>query len=79
MVNCILIDDDPDIVEIFSELLHVIGIDILATGNDGKSAVELYKKHTPDLILTDLQMPRYDGDTMLLKISQTWIPMLNSL
>ncbi len=61
MVNCILIDDDPDIVEIFSELLHVIGIDILATGNDGKSAVELYKKHKPDLVLTDLQMPRYDG------------------
>lgn len=61
MVNCILIDDDQDIVEIFSELLHVIGVEILATGNDGKDAVELYKKHKPDLVLSDLQMPRYDG------------------
>lgn len=61
MVNCILIDDDPDIVDVFSELLHVIGMDILATGNDGKDAVELYKKYKPDLVLTDLQMPRYDG------------------
>ena len=61
MVNCILIDDDQDIVDVFSELLHVIGVDILATGNDGKDAVELYKKHQPDLVLTDLQMPRYDG------------------
>ena len=61
MVNCILIDDDHDIVDVFSELLHVIDIDILATGNDGKDAVELYKKHKPDLVLTDLQMPRYDG------------------
>jgi DNA-binding NtrC family response regulator len=61
MVNCILIDDDPDIVDVFSELLHVIGVDVLATGNDGKDAVELYRKHHPDLVLTDLQMPRYDG------------------
>lgn len=61
MVNCILIDDDPDIVDVFSELLHTIDVDILATGNDGKDAVELYKKHKPDLVLTDLQMPRYDG------------------
>jgi CheY-like chemotaxis protein len=61
MVNCILVDDDQDIVDIFSELLHVIGVEILATGNDGKDAVELYKKHKPDLVLSDLQMPRYDG------------------
>ena len=61
MVNCILINDDQDIVDVFSELLHAIDVDILATGNDGKDAVELYKKHKPDLVLTGLQMPRYDG------------------
>lgn len=61
MVNCILIDDDQDIVDVFSELLHVIDMDILATGDDGEDAVELYKKHKPDLVLTGLQMPRYDG------------------
>ena len=61
MVNCILIDDDQDIVDVFSELLHMIDMDILATGNDGKDAVELYKKHKPDLVLIGLQMPRYDG------------------
>ena len=61
MVSCILIDDDQDIVDVFSELLHVIDVDILATGNDGKDAVELYRQHKPDLVLSDLQMPRYDG------------------
>jgi len=61
LVNCILIDDDQDILDVFSELLHVIGLEILATGNDGKDAVELYKQHKPDLVLSDLQMPRYDG------------------
>ena len=61
MVSCILIDDDQDIVDVFSELLHVIDVDILATGNDGKDAVELYRQHKPDLVLSDFQMPRYDG------------------
>ena len=61
MVNCILIDDDHDIVDVFSELLRVIGVEILATGNDGKDAVELYKQYKPDLVLSDLQMPRCDG------------------
>ena len=61
MVSCILIDDDQDIVDVFSELLHEIDVDILATGNDGKDAVELYVQHRPDLVLSDLQMPRYDG------------------
>ena len=61
MVSCILIDDDQDIVDVFSELLHVMDVDILATGNNGKDAVELYRQHKPDLVLSDLQMPRYDG------------------
>jgi len=61
LVSCILIDDDQDIVDVFSELLHVMDVDILATGNNGKDAVELYRQHKPDLVLSDLQMPQYDG------------------
>lgn len=61
MVNCIVIDDDQDIVETFCDLLYLINVDVLATGNNGKDAVELYEKHTPDIVFTDLQMPDYDG------------------
>ena len=61
MVNCILIDDDQDVVDVFSELLHLVGVDIIATGNNGKDAVRLYEKYKPDLVLSDLQMPEYDG------------------
>lgn len=61
MVNCIVIDDDQDIVDMFCDMLSVIKIDVLATGNDGLDAVKLYEKHTPDIIFTDFQMPKYDG------------------
>lgn len=61
MINCIVIDDDQDIVDLMCEFLDIIKVDVIAKGNDGKDAVELYKKHTPDIVFTDMSMPNYDG------------------
>ncbi|MEX2193312.1 MAG: response regulator [Nitrosarchaeum sp.] len=61
MVNCIVIDDSQDIVRVFCDLLNLSGIDVIATGNNGMQAVELYEKHHPDVIFVDLLMPSYDG------------------
>jgi len=61
MVSCIVIDDNPDIVDLFSDLLNTINVEILATGSNGMDAVTLYEKHVPDVVFTDLQMPKYDG------------------
>jgi len=68
MVSCIVVDDDQDTVNVFCELLNLIGVDILATGNDGNVAVNMYKKHHPDLVFTDLIMPKYDGFYAITKI-----------
>lgn len=57
----IVIDDDPDIREVLLEFLRFKSIDVLATGINGKDAVELYKKHTPDIVLMDFMMPNFDG------------------
>ncbi|TAK16903.1 MAG: response regulator [Nitrosarchaeum sp.] len=61
MVNCIVVDDNQDIVDVFCELLNLIGLDVLAKGMNGMDAVKLYKKYRPDLIFVDLIMPKYDG------------------
>lgn len=61
MVNCIVIDDNQDIVDVFCDLLKISGIEVIATGTDGMKAVELYEKFSPDIIFVDLVMPRYDG------------------
>ncbi len=61
MTSCMIIDDDKDIVAVFSDLLNMIDVNILATDKNGKNALELYQKHQPDLVFTDLQMPMYDG------------------
>ena len=59
--SVIVIDDDLDIREVYSEFLRLKSIDVLAIGNNGKDAVELYQKYRPDVVLMDLYMPDFDG------------------
>ncbi len=61
MINCIVIDDQKDIVELICDFLEMNNVEVLAKGNNGKEAVELYEKYTPDIVFTDLAMPDYDG------------------
>ena len=56
-----MIDDDPDVRDVLSEFLRLKLINVLATGQNGKEAVELYEKHTPDIVLMDFMMPSFDG------------------
>lgn len=60
-IEVVIVDDDEDTVEIFAEYLEIKGFKVLATGVDGKEAVELYDKHKPDIIFSDIMMPTYDG------------------
>ncbi|MEM2160300.1 MAG: response regulator [Candidatus Nitrosotenuis sp.] len=70
MVKVIVIDDDIDTVEVFCEYLEIKDITVLGRGYNGKSAVELYEKHKPDIALLDVMMPDYDGFYGLANIRQ---------
>ena len=61
MVSCIIVDDERDTTESYSERLASNGLDILGIGYNGKEAVELYKKVKPDVVYLDINMPEYDG------------------
>jgi len=60
-VTTIVVDDDIKTVSVFSELLKISGLNVVAQGYDGKDAVRLYKKYRPDIIFTDILMPENDG------------------
>ena len=57
----IVVDDDPESAEILSDLLKLRSIDVLGMGYNGKDAIQLYKKHSPDVVIMDLFMPDFDG------------------
>jgi len=41
-----------------------LGISEVLTADDGKKGLELAKKHAPDIVLTDMYMPKMDGAVM---------------
>lgn len=56
----LIVDDDKDIVQTIKANLELDGYDILCA-YDGKSALEMAKKHCPDLMILDLGLPDIDG------------------
>jgi len=60
-ITAIVIDDDRVSTRLFRDLLRMTGVDVLASGYDGKDAVRLYEKYCPNIIFIDMMMPGYDG------------------
>lgn len=59
-ITILLVDDEPDILEIIRYNLSLEGFEIL-TATDGKKGFKLAKEHHPHLILLDVMMPKSDG------------------
>ena len=45
----IVIDDNPDVLSLFAELLELKDFQVIGTGRDGMQAVELYEQLKPDI------------------------------
>ncbi|MEP0265270.1 response regulator transcription factor [Dokdonia sp.] len=59
-IKILLIDDEPDILEIVGYNLSNEGYQVI-TGANGVEAVKLGKKHKPHLVILDVMMPEMDG------------------
>jgi len=59
-IKLLLVDDEPDILEIVSYNLQNEGYQIFSATN-GVEAIEMAKKVNPHLILLDIMMPEMDG------------------
>lgn len=53
-------DDNQQIRMLVKAALRSLGHDLLEAG-DGEQALELAIRHTPDLVLLDVNMPKLDG------------------
>ena len=61
MKKSVLIVEDNELnMKLFHDLLEAHGYDTIETRN-GVEAVELARKHHPDLILMDIQLPEVSG------------------
>jgi CheY-like chemotaxis protein len=62
------VDDDANTVKVFSDILELIGLQVIGRGFSGSEAVCLYKTYVPDVIFIDLMMPKTDGLYAMKKI-----------
>jgi len=70
MKSVIIIDDDEDIVQVFSYLLEQKHVKVVGKGYSGKDAVELYEKENPDIVFLDVMMPDGNGFYAIKKIKE---------
>tara|TARA_B100000953_G_scaffold87071_1_gene70973 strand:+ start:620 stop:1303 length:684 start_codon:yes stop_codon:yes gene_type:complete len=59
-IQILLVDDEPDILEIVGYNLSSEGYQVI-TADNGVKAVKLAQKHKPHLIILDVMMPEMDG------------------
>ncbi|MFP4557340.1 MAG: response regulator transcription factor [Bacteroidales bacterium] len=72
----VVVDDHPIFrMGIVSFLSSLKGYVVIAEGSNGEEALALIKKHNPDYIILDLDMPKVSGKTVVDKILHQNLPV----
>lgn len=64
-------DDDPRVRDFFERALRLLGYDVVALAADGDELVAACRTCRPDLIITDVHMPKLSGAEAVRRIWQT--------
>lgn len=70
MNTLLVVDDDPTILETLQALLELESFRVL-TAADGEQGLRVAQEQRPDLILSDMMMPRMDGLEMIARLRDT--------
>jgi len=60
LASILIIDDEPDLLEVLATMLRQAGHDV-ATATDGYEGIASYRAHPTDLVLMDILMPGKEG------------------
>src|SRR5690554_3938573 len=67
MIRVVIADDETRICKLIIKLIDwdKLGMLIVGTASNGIEALELIQKENPDIVITDIRMPGYDGLDMI--------------
>jgi two-component system LytT family response regulator len=71
MIRTIIIDDEPSALNVLSLLLNkkcAQDVEIVATTTSPEEGIDLIRKHNPDLVFLDIEMPGMTGIDLIRKI-----------
>ena len=61
MTRVVVVDDQTLVRQGIRTLLDLAGIEVVGEADDGEAALAVIGEGSPDVVLLDLRMPRYDG------------------
>ena len=67
----LVVDDDRDLLDVLQHILASDGYDVVAVAS-APAALDECEKQMPSLIITDLMMPRMDGEAFLAELRRRW-------
>lgn len=70
MAKILVVDDDAQVRFLVTTILGEAGYQI-REARDGKEAIEILSRWTPDVLLTDIVMPRKEGIGLILEVRQS--------
>ena len=63
MIKVLIADDELKICDLIFNLVDWAALDmsVIAVAHDGKETIEIIKSDMPDIVITDIRMPGYNG------------------
>ncbi len=71
MKRVLIADDEPHAIRVLKQSLERQGYEVEGVAN-GEAAFENISQCTPDVLITDIQMPKMNGEQLCKKIQETW-------
>ena len=76
-IRTILVDDEPLATQGLQLRLQAFDdVEIVATAGNGREAIRQIKTHKPDLVFLDIQMPGFDGFSVLQGLAEVEPPLV---
>ena len=69
MKNLLIVDDEPHVIRIMKLALEKNGYNVEVAHN-GEQALDKIKQKLPDLLITDIDMPRMNGEVLCQNIEK---------
>src|SRR5690554_5964851 len=72
MIRVIVADDEYKVCQLICQLINwdELGMELVGTASNGIEALEMIEREKPDLVLTDIRMPGYDGIEVLKRVRE---------
>jgi CheY-like chemotaxis protein len=63
----LIVDDETFIAELFSQFMLELGYEVYSA-SDGEQALEMIESLRPDIVVTDMHMPKIDGNDLYKRV-----------